>query len=154
MAKNKKLTPRRMAREWAMQFLFQNDVRASQLEEEDLTLFWSQLQQSSTSTKEHGFERASGFADHIIRGVHRHKMSIDATLQKHSPDWSIKRMSVTDRNILRIGIFELLHSELPSQVVINEAVEISKVFCDGDSPKFINAILDNIHKNSTKGKSQ
>ena len=151
MAKSKKLTPRRMAREWAMQFLFQNDVCEAGLEDEDLTLFWSQLQKSPTTIKEYDFNQASEFAEILIRGVYSHKTAIDDALQKYSSNWPIKRMSVTDRNILRIGAFELLHSDLPPQVVINEAVEISKVFCDVDSPKFINAILDNIQKESTKG---
>ena len=55
MAKNKKLTPRRMAREWAMQFLFQNDVRESELDNDDLVLFWSQLQNAPVGKREKEF---------------------------------------------------------------------------------------------------
>ena len=147
MAKNKKLTPRRMAREWAMQFLFQNDVRNSDLEDEDLQLFWDQLRNSPSSPKkERDFEQASTFAEELIRGVFANKSKIDEFLKKFSTNWPVERMSVTDRNILRIGAFEILHSELAPQIIINEAVEISKAFGVADSPKFINAILDNITK--------
>ena len=152
MAKNKKLTPRRMAREWAMQFLFQNDVRNSDLEDEDLQLFWDQLRNSPSSPKkERDFEQASAFAEELIRGVLANKSEIDEFLKKFSTNWPVERMSVTDRNILRIGAFEILHSELAPQIIINEAVEISKAFGVADSPKFINAILDNITKDCGKG---
>lgn len=152
MAKNKKLTPRRMAREWAMQFLFQNDVRNSDLEDEDLQLFWDQLRNSPSSPKkERDFEQASTFAEELIRGVFANKSKIDEFLKKFSTNWPVERMSVTDRNILRIGAFEILHSELAPQIIINEAVEISKAFGVADSPKFINAILDNITKDCGKG---
>lgn len=152
MAKNKKLTPRRMAREWAMQFLFQNDVRNSDLEDEDLQLFWDQLRNSPSSPKkERDFEQASTFAEELIRGVLANKSEIDEFLKKFSTNWPVERMSVTDRNILRIGAFEILHSELAPQIIINEAVEISKAFGVADSPKFINAILDNITKDCGKG---
>lgn len=152
MAKNKKLTPRRMAREWAMQFLFQNDVRNSDLEDEDLQLFWDQLRNSPSSPKkERDFEQASTFAEELIRGVFANRSEIDEFLKKFSTNWPVERMSVTDRNILRIGAFEILHSELAPQIIINEAVEISKAFGVADSPKFINAILDNITKDCGKG---
>ena len=150
MAKSKKLTPRRMAREWAMQFLFQNDVRKSELDNDDLELFWSQLQNSPTH-KEKTFEQASEFAEKLIRGVYENKTVIDESLQKFSTNWSLDRMSVTDRNILRIGAFEIMNSDLAPQIIINEAVEISKAFGEKDSPKFINAILDNITKDCGKG---
>lgn len=152
MAKSKKLTPRRMAREWAMQFLFQNDVRNSDLEDEDLQLFWDQLRNSPSSPKkERDFEQASTFAEELIRGVFANRSEIDEFLKKFSTNWPVERMSVTDRNILRIGAFEILHSELAPQIIINEAVEISKAFGVADSPKFINAILDNITKDCGKG---
>ena len=83
MAKNKKLTPRRMAREWAMQFLFQNDVRNSDLEDEDLQLFWDQLRNSPSSPKkERDFEQASTFAEELIRGVFANRSEIDEFLKK------------------------------------------------------------------------
>ena len=151
MAKNKKLTPRRMAREWAMQFLFQNDVRESELDNDDLVLFWSQLQNAPVGKREKEFNSAKDFAEQLIRGVFENKASLDDSVQKFSEKWSIGRMSVTDRNILRIGAYEIIHSDLPAQIIINEAVEISKSFGDKDSPKYINAILDNIRKDCGKG---
>ena len=151
MAKNKKLTPRRMAREWAMQFLFQNDVRESELDEDDLELFWAQLQKAPAGKREREFNSAKDFAEELVRGVFVNKADLDEKVQKFSEKWAIDRMSVTDRNILRIGAFEIIHSDLPPQIIINEAVEISKTFGDKDSPKYINAILDNITKDCGKG---
>ncbi|MCM8541052.1 MAG: transcription antitermination factor NusB [Lentisphaeraceae bacterium] len=151
MAKSKKLTPRRMAREWAMQFLFQNDVRESELDNDDLDLFWAQLQNAPVGKREREFNTAKNFADELIRGVFANKADLDATIQKFSEKWSVGRMSVTDRNILRIAAFEIIHSDLAPQIPINEAVEISKSFGDKDSPKYINAILDNISKDCGKG---
>ena len=151
MAKNKKLTPRRLAREWAMQFLFQNDVRESDLDNDDLELFWDQLRSSPQAKREKDFSQAIAFAEELIRGVFANKSAIDEAMQKFSTNWPLERMSVTDRNILRIGSFEIMHSDLAPQIVINEAVEISKTFGEKDSPKFINAILDNITKDCGKG---
>jgi len=151
MAKNKKLTPRRLAREWAMQFLFQNDVRESELDNDDLELFWDQLRSSPQAKREKDFSQAIEFAEELIRGVFANKSAIDEAMQKFSTNWPLERMSVTDRNILRIGSFEIMHSDLAPQIVINEAVEISKTFGEKDSPKFINAILDNITKDCGKG---
>lgn len=151
MAKNKKLTPRRLAREWAMQFLFQNDVRESELDNDDLELFWSQLNDSPVAKREKDFYQARKFSEELIRGVFANKSAIDDAMKKFSTNWPIERMSVTDRNILRIGTFEIIHSDLAPQIIINEAVEISKTFGEKDSPKFINAILDNITKDCGKG---
>ena len=73
--------------------------------------------------------------------------SIDALIKKHVKNWEIKRMAVVDRNILRLGCFELLFSEdIPPKVAINEAIELAKRFGDIDSPRFVNGILDKIYK--------
>jgi len=73
--------------------------------------------------------------------------SIDTLIKKHVKNWEIKRMAVVDRNILRMGCFELLFSEdIPPKVAINEAIELAKRFGDIDSPRFVNGILDKIYK--------
>jgi transcription antitermination protein NusB len=146
MAKGKKLPPRRLAREWALQFLYQFDVRKVEFEQDDLDIFWSQLKLSPSIPKEKVFEVANVYANELIEGVLSHIEDFDATLQNLSSNWSLERMPITDRNILRVGMYELLHTEVPPDAVINEAVEISKAFGEKDSPSFINAILDQINK--------
>jgi len=72
---------------------------------------------------------------------------IDETIQKYSDHWVLNRMAVIDRNILRIGTFELLFSfSIPPKVVINEAIDIAKKYGNEDSPQFINGILDRVYK--------
>ena len=77
----------------------------------------------------------------------RHINQIDILLERHSEHWRIPRMSVVDRNIVRIATFELMfESETPKIVVINEALEIARKFSTSDSVQFINGILDSILK--------
>ena len=83
----------------------------------------------------------------LVEGVITNMSSIDALIKKHVKNWEIKRMAVVDRNILRMGCFELLFSEdIPPKVAINEAIELAKRFGDVDSPRFVNGILDKIYK--------
>lgn len=82
------------------------------------------------------------FARDLLAGVRRNRPELDALLEKTAENWSIKRMAATDRNILRLGAFEILFSETPGLVAINEAVELAKRFGSGHSPQFVNGILD------------
>ena len=75
--------------------------------------------------------------------------AIDPLIAGRTDNWNMKRMAVIDRNILRLGVFELLHvADVPPKVCINEAIELAKRFGDAESSKFINGILDAIHKNT------
>jgi len=83
----------------------------------------------------------------LVEGVITNKSSIDFLIKKHVKNWAISRMAVIDRNILRMGCFELLFLEdIPPKVAINEAIELAKRFGDIDSPRFVNGILDKIYK--------
>lgn len=89
--------------------------------------------------------KAKGYAHELVKGTLSHKHDIDAQIEKYSRQWRIERMSIIDRNILRIAIFEMCHGEIvPANVVINEALEISKRFSTDDAASFINGILDAI----------
>jgi len=93
----------------------------------------------------------------LVEGVTTNISSIDTLIKKHVKNWEIKRMAVIDRNILRMGCFELLFSEdIPPKVAINEAIELAKRFGDIDSPRFVNGILDKIYKmeKGAEGKRQ
>ena len=147
MAKGKKISPRHLAREWAVQFMFQLDIREAEFTEQDLKLFWNQLTLGASAKKQRDFKIGQPFADELIQGILEHQVGIDEKLEQYSSNWTLKRMSVVDRNILRVGAYEILIMETPAEVVISEALEIAKGFSDIESPSFINAVLDQINKN-------
>ncbi len=99
---------------------------------------------------------ARPFATQIVEGTLKNIKNIDEIIKKYVRNWQIERMAVIDRNILRMGCFEILYREdIPPKVSINEAVELAKRFGDVDSPRFVNGILDRIYKQeSKKGHSQ
>ena len=83
----------------------------------------------------------------LIRGTKLHEAKIDEMISGYAQNWEIERMAVVDRNILRQGIFELLWAEeVPPKVAINEALEVAKKFSTQESSRFINGVLDRIHK--------
>ncbi len=87
------------------------------------------------------------FASHLTRGVLEHRNEIDEHIQKNAENWSFKRISKIDLQIMRIALFELLfEKKTPAPVCINEAVDIAKMFCSSESGHFINGVLDNINK--------
>ena len=128
---------RTKARELALQFLYRLDIT-----KEDpagaLIYFW----------QEHRAEkRIKEFAAKLIQGTIGKISGIDRLISKYAQNWQLKRMAVIDRNILRLGTFELKFTEdVPPKVAINEAVELAKRYGDTESGKFVNGILDKIHK--------
>ncbi|MBI4369133.1 MAG: transcription antitermination factor NusB [Elusimicrobia bacterium] len=96
-------------------------------------------------------DSVKSYARGLYEGVLLRHERIDALLSSTSTNWKIERMSTVDRNILRLGIYEILEkSDVPVNVIINEAVEIAKKFSAEDSGKFVNAILDRL-KNERSG---
>ena len=91
------------------------------------------------------------FVTQLVQGTAQHLVQIDETLSRHATNWTLERMAIVDRNILRLGVFELLfEEETPPKVVINEAVELAKRFGTADSGKFVNGVLDSVHKTEKK----
>jgi transcription antitermination protein NusB len=84
------------------------------------------------------------FARQLVAGVRQNRAEVDARLEEIAANWSLKRMAATDRNILRLAAYELLHSDTPPRVVIDEAVELAKRFGSAQSPQFVNGILDKV----------
>lgn len=81
------------------------------------------------------------YAEHLIREVTRRRDEIDAILAGRARNWPVERMSPVDRNLLRLGILELLEGEVPAPSVIDEAVEIAKRFSGEDAGRFVNGVL-------------
>lgn len=138
---------RRQSRELVLQALYQADFHNFEAET-TLREFW---RTRSIDDADIGFQRLDpetvGFAKFLFDGVMARLAEIDGIIEKHSQHWRLGRMNRIDRNILRLGVFELLTLEdVPTKVVIDEAIEIGKKYGSGDSGAFINGILDPIAK--------
>ena len=126
---------RRKGREAALQMLYQMDLSGASAEQAIAT-FWPAL----GATRE-----GEEFANELVRGVEQETARIDETIRKVSQHWRLERMARVDRNILRLGTYELLAMpDVPSRVTLNEAVELAKKFGDEASPGFVNGLLDRI----------
>ena len=133
---------RTKSREYALQMLYQVDIRHISPEQVERQ-FWEGQPESPQEVRT--------FTNRLVSGTAAHLPEIDALITRYADNWNLKRMAVIDRNILRLGVFELLHQqEAPPKVCINEAIELAKRFGDEDSGKFINGILDAIHKAHAK----
>ena len=132
---------RRQARELALQALFAFDMEKlfpNQDLDENIDAFCINNEEKLTKS-------VKPFFLELVKGVNENYSEIDAFLHKYSKNWKISRMPVVDRNIMRIAVFEFLkHSDIPSSVTINEAVEIGKKYGTRDSGPFINGVLDRI----------
>src|SRR3989338_2249664 len=127
---------RRKSRELALQMLFQLDVNKDG--PNGRKQFW-ELHPAQQEVKT--------FAEQLVDGVLRHQEEIDGLIQKHALNWTLSRMSIIDRNILRCAVFELLVlQDIPAKVTMNEAIEIAKRYSDEESGAFVNGILDHIVK--------
>ncbi|MBU6309233.1 MAG: transcription antitermination factor NusB [Planctomycetes bacterium] len=81
------------------------------------------------------------FADTLVDGVRDHQVEIDSLLDARSTNWRLSRMAATDRAVLRIAAFELLHTDTPGPVVVDEAIELARRYGSQDSPTFVAGIL-------------
>lgn len=87
------------------------------------------------------------FARELVSGVRKHRAELDAIIEETAANWSLKRMAATDRNVLRLGAYEILHVDTPPHAAIDEAVELAKRFGTAQSAQFVNGILDKVmHK--------
>jgi N utilization substance protein B len=97
-------------------------------------------------------EEAQEFALSLVRGVLAHQPEIDEIIEARAEGWGLDRLPLVDRNILRLGLYELLYTETPPEVVINEAVELGKLYGTDRAPAVVNAILDRVWKERRDGK--
>ncbi len=129
---------RTKAREYALQMLYQADITRCSWKE-ILESFWenSDLKEDSEELKD--------FSAQLLEGVVKHMPEIDKKISKYAANWQLERMAFVDRNIMRLGCFELLfRQDIPPKVAINEAVELAKKYSGLESGKFVNAILDQV----------
>ncbi len=133
---------RRKAREIALQFLFQRDFQQQQGDCRSLDEEFALFKQSFETAK-----KSIPYATQLLTGICERLAELDEYIVNHSHNWRLNRMSVIDRNILRVAIYEMrFGADIPARVAINEAVEIAKRFGSEDSAAFINGILDGVRK--------
>jgi len=135
------LLRRSRAREVVLQLLYQDDLNPQREVTPDVDFMTQRL---------HGNEELIEFAKTLLNGVRRNRGELDSTLEKHTANWTLVRMAATDRNVLRLGAFEILYTEAPGRVAINEAVELAKRFGAKQSSQFVNGILDGLLPASEK----
>jgi N utilization substance protein B len=126
---------RRQSRELALQVLYQADMTGT-APEESLSLYCEHFPAPADIRP---------FAELLVVGVHRHHEEIDRLIAAASEHWRMERMSVVDRSILRLAVYEMLYCEdIPPKVSINEAIDLGKRFSGEDAAPFINGILDQV----------
>jgi transcription antitermination protein NusB len=139
------MSNRHLARTIAMQSLYEWDF--NKLSEENLiALVGRNLQEFAPDFDDNGFTM------HTVKGVANNLEEINKLITTYAPEWPLEQITVVDRNVLRIGIFELKFSsgEIPPKVAINEAIELAKTFGGESSGKFINGVLGTIYKEMVK----
>ena len=133
---------RRKSREIALQFLFGHDSNECPSDPEALEKELLQFSDCFETGK-----KSYDYAQTLILAICSHQAEIDKVITSHSHNWRVERMSLVDRNILRIAVWEILNLEdVPKTVAINEALEIAKRYAEPDSVAFINGILDAVEE--------
>jgi len=126
---------RSRCREWALQFLYQAEF-AGPCQPEAVERFWHHFQAEGAPP---------AYLEALVSGVADHLEELDAFIVRYSEHWRLSRMTIVDRNLLRLAIYELLYQpEIPPKVVINEAVEMAKRYGSEASGGFVNGILDQV----------
>jgi N utilization substance protein B len=136
---------RHRAREQALQLLFQWDLRRAP-HDEILRGYYDSLLVDEDSPAR---PRPDAFAETLFRGVTEDIASIDDRITRHAEHWKIPRMPAVDRNILRLAVYEMLHTETPAAVAIDEALELARRFSGEESVHFVNGVLDAVRRELT-----
>jgi N utilization substance protein B len=133
---------RRQARGMALQALFEIDCTGHQTDDTVNRLF----AESDLP------EDASAFTHGLVNGALENKEKIDKIVNRFASAWPVEQLAIIDRNILRIGIYELLYNKVPHKIAINEAVELAKSFGSENSPKFVNGVLGSVYSEEFRPK--
>jgi len=132
--------PRRKAREQALQALYQIDLTGIKPEEALEALY------PETPVP----EGIDPFLVKLVYGTTKHFQQLDPLIQQHLIGWDLRRLSVVDRNIMRLALFEMIHLDTPVPVVLDEAVELAKTFSTDEGRRFINGVLSSASRHIQK----
>ncbi|MFZ1300969.1 MAG: transcription antitermination factor NusB [Candidatus Microsaccharimonas sp.] len=140
---------RHLGRIVALQTLYEYEFR---VDSEDTTVDIQEILKRNLDRYETAIDDTK-FVETLVDGVIEQQKSIDEQLQPIAPDWPIEQIARIDRNILRIGFYELLHQAdiVPPKVAINEAVELAKAFGSDNSSKFVNGVLGTAYRTLIEG---
>lgn len=158
------MVTRRQAREWALMFLTSFDLNPQENADSALAAFWEQQEELERERVASGervkkafcsvdaavrasLEEMKTFAESRVKGVCAQRRELDARIEAHLKNWKLYRLGTVERNVLRLGAWELLNcADVPSPIVINESVDIAKYFSETKSGRFVNGVLDNLAK--------
>jgi len=138
---------RRKARFVAFQSLFERDFQEFKKDKLDGDAILKR------NIEEFAGNEQKEFIEFLFRGVLKNQPVIDAMIEKAAPEWPLSQINLIDRNVLRLGIFELIfgdHQTVPPKVAINEAIEIAKAFGSDSSGRFVNGVLGTIYRELKK----
>lgn len=144
-------TDPRRSRQRALKILFQADLRgqdprnalAAILDDPQAT---SMLDDVDADEAMPEAERLDAYAVRLVEGVATHRPDLDRLIERFARRWTVARMPVVDRNVLRLGAYELLHEQLSSAVVIDEALELAKALSTDNSARFVNGVLESVRR--------
>ena len=143
------MSNRHLARSLIMQVLYQWDFRGQP------TAALPAIIEQTMKEFGLGLEDNLEFITGTVHGVIDHLAEIDQTITEYAPEWQLEQMSLVDKNILRVGVYEMQHNDqIPDKVAINEAIEIAKTYGGQSSGKFINGILGALFANTSPGPAQ
>jgi transcription antitermination factor NusB len=135
---------RSRSREYALQVLYQIDITHDPADAA-LDNFWASQSQDVIEPQ------MKEFTNRLVTGTQENSKEIDLKIRQYAANWQLERMAVVDRNVLRMGIFELMFcDDIPPKVSINEAVELAKKYSGPEAGKFVNAILDKVKLEKNK----
>lgn len=133
---------RHKAREQTLQMLFEWDLRRIPIEEIARNYYGSLLVTEDSAAR----PRPDGFAQNLLEGVTREVPAIDDLITRHAAHWRMERMPAVDRNVLRLAVYEMLRTDTPAAIVIDEALELARRFAGEESVQFVNGVLDAVRK--------
>lgn len=134
------MSSRHIARERAIQLLFQLDYNEAEDREKAFDEFWDSFEDKPD---------VRPFTDELVHGVLEHRDSLDREIQRYAKNWDLKRMGGVDRNVLRLALYEIQHrKDIPPVVSVNEAIELAKELSTDEAAKFVNGILDQAIKDA------
>jgi len=138
------MTRRSRAREVALQILYQDDLNPRHNPAVGDVLIARRLRSAELVD----------FARGLVAGVRKNRPELDRLIEGTAEHWTLGRMAVTDRNVLRLGAYEILHSDTPARVAIDEAIELAKRYGTAHSAQFVNGILDRLMRKEGERKEE
>ena len=136
------MSNRHIARTIALQTLYQLDFNSQQNKKSVDPAIQHNLEEFAPDFDD------KGFIKNLVSGVIEQQKEIDALITEYAPEWPLDQITMVDRNVLRIGIYEMKYdTDIPEKVAINEAIELAKAFGGESSGKFVNGVLGSIYKN-------